>query len=265
MASESSRNTLSDSEDKITCMTLTGASNYEMRKGMREFPQLASASFQAIILFLAASASDQMLSIRLDFLDPVSLIRWGGVVGIAVIIFVETGLLFGFVFPGDSLLIAAGMLAEEGYLDLRWLLVLATVAAITGGQVNYAIGLRLGNTLSKRYAQFSRYLTRAEVFYEKHGGKTIALARFVPVVRTFAPAVAGTVKMNYRSFTGYNIVGGILWVFSMTLAGYSLGKIPDVEKYLLVIIVIVVIASLVPQIFEWRKMRNKGLEHDPKQ
>jgi membrane-associated protein len=186
-------------------------------------------------------------------------------VGIAIIIFVETGLLFGFVFPGDSLLIAAGMLAEEGYLDLRWLLVLATVAAITGDQVNYAIGLRLGNTLSKRYSQFSRYLTRAEVFYEKHGGKTIALVRFVPVLRTFAPAVAGAVKMNYRSFTGYNIVGGILWVFSMTLAGYSLGKIPDVEKYLLVIIVIVVIASLVPQIFEWRKMRNKGLEHDPKQ
>lgn len=177
--------------------------------------------------------------------------------GIAIIIFVETGLLFGFVFPGDSLLITAGMLAEEGHLDLGWLIVLATVAAITGDQVNYMIGFRLGNRLVKHYAQFRTYLTRAEVFYDKHGGKTIALARFVPVVRTFAPAIAGAARMSYRHFTAYNIAGGILWVFSMTLAGYSLGKLPNVEKYLLVVIGVVVIVSLLPSLLGWRKMRNK--------
>jgi membrane-associated protein len=186
-----------------------------------------------------------------------TLLSWGGIVAIALIIFIETGLFFGFVLPGDSLLITAGILAAEGQIDLGWLIALSTLAAIAGDQVNYTIGARLGKSLVNRYSRFRMYLNRAQVFYERHGAKTITLARFVPIIRTFAPAIAGAAKMHYRSFTEYNVLGGVAWIVSMTLTGYLLGKIPYVKDYLLVVIALVVLLSLIPSFVEWKKMQNQ--------
>jgi membrane-associated protein len=185
------------------------------------------------------------------------LLHWGGIVGIAIIIFVETGMFFGFIFPGDSLLITAGILAGEGQIDLGLLIALCTLAAIVGDQVNYILGIRLRKSLMNRYSRFWAYLNRAQVFYDRHGAKTITLARFVPVVRTFAPAIAGAAKMDYKSFVEYNVLGGIAWVVSMTLAGYVLGKIPHVKEYLLVVIDLVVLVSLVPSFVEWRNVQRQ--------
>ena len=192
------------------------------------------------------------------------LLHWGGAVGIALIIFVETGVFFGFMFPGDSLLITAGILAAlaaEGKIDLGMLITLSTFAAIAGDQVNYTLGIRLGKTLVTRYSRFRTYLNRAQVFYDRHGARTITLARFVPIVRTFAPAIAGAANMHHKSFTEYNVLGGIAWVVSMTLTGYALGKIPHVKDYLPVVIALVVLASLVLSYVEWRKIRRqKGVD-----
>jgi membrane-associated protein len=185
------------------------------------------------------------------------LLHWGGAVGIALIIFVETGMFFGFIFPGDSLLITAGILAAEGEIDLGLLIALSTLAAIVGDQVNYTLGIRLGKSLVTRYSRFQTYLDRAQVFYDRHGARTITLARFVPVVRTFAPAIAGAANMRYKSFTEYNVLGGIAWVVSMTLTGYALGNIPHVKDYLPVVIALVVLVSLVPSYVEWRKIRRQ--------
>src|SRR5438445_1742638 len=154
--------------------------------------------FPAMLMVLAAAnvSSNPLASIQ-SYLDPTTLIQWGGVVGIAAIIFVETGLFFGFFLPGDSLLITAGILASTGYLDIRWLIVLSVGGAVLGDQVNYTIGLRLVSSLEIRNERFRSYLETAEKFYEDHGSKTITLARFVPVIRTFAPAVAGAARMKY--------------------------------------------------------------------
>lgn len=192
-----------------------------------------------------------------------ALLRWGGAVGIALIIFVETGMFFGFMLPGDSLLITAGILAAEGEIDLGMLITLSTVAAIVGDQVNYALGIRLGKSLVTRYPRFRTYLNRAQAFYDRHGARTITLARFVPVIRTFAPAIAGAANMRYRTFIEYNVLGGIAWVISMTLTGYALGKIPHVKDYLLVVIALVALVSLVPSFVEWSKIRRqKGADEN---
>ena len=141
------------------------------------------------------------------------------------------------------------------------LITLSTFAAIAGDQVNYTLGIRLGKTLVTRYSRFRTYLNRAQVFYDRHGARTITLARFVPIVRTFAPAIAGAANMHHKSFTEYNVLGGIAWVVSMTLTGYALGKIPHVKDYLPVFIALVVLASLVPSYVEWRKIRRqKGVD-----
>jgi membrane-associated protein len=193
-----------------------------------------------------------------SFLDPTTLIQWGGVLGIAAVIFVETGLFFGFFLPGDSLLITAGILASTGYLDLRLLIALSIGGAVMGDQVNYTIGRRLGPRLVRRNERFQSYLERAEKFYEDHGSKTVTIARFVPVIRTFAPAVAGAARMKYLRFVAYNIAGGVLWVLTTTLLGYVLGStIPGIDNYLLVVITVVVGLSLIPVILEWRKTRSK--------
>jgi membrane-associated protein len=204
----------------------------------------------------AANSSSPFTSIQ-SYLDPATLIQWGGVVGIAAIIFVETGLFVGFFLPGDSLLITAGILASTGYLDLRLLIALSIVGAVAGDQVNYTIGRRLGGRLIGRNERFRPYLVRAEKFYEDHGPRTITIARFIPVIRTFAPAVAGAAKMKYPRFVAYNVVGGVLWVLSVTLLGYVLGRtIPQIENYILLVIGVVVVLSLVPAVLEWRKMRS---------
>jgi membrane-associated protein len=181
--------------------------------------------------------------------------------GVTTIVFIETGLFFGFFRPGDSLLITAGIIAAAGTLDIRWLIVFPSIAAIAGDQLGYIIGRRAGAALRQRYSRFNKHLDRAHAFYEKYGAKTIVIARFVPIVRTFVPAVAGAARMNYRRFVTYNIVGGLLWVWGMTLAGYSVGRaIPNIKDYLHVVIVIVVALSLLPAVLEWRKHRKSGQE-----
>ncbi|MFA0757497.1 MAG: hypothetical protein PVTTEEND_001087 [Candidatus Fervidibacter sp.] len=190
--------------------------------------------------------------------DVEAIIRWGGLAGIVTIVFIETGLFIGFFLPGDSLLVTAGIMAAAGYLDLRWLIPLTILAAIIGDQVNYAIGYRAGMALMSRYERFRPHLERAHAFYEKHGAKTIVLARFVPIVRTFAPAVAGAARMNYRTFVTYNIVGAFVWVLSTTLTGYFLGRaIPHIDRYLHLVIAIVVFLSILPILREWRRERRK--------
>src|SRR5262249_45935731 len=144
------------------------------------------------------------------------------------IVFVETGLFVGFFLPGDSLLVSAGIFAAAGHLNLAWLLLAVSVCAVVGDQVGYAIGRKAGQTLYGRPDSLifkRRHLERAHEFYEKYGAKTIVIARFVPIVRTFAPAVAGAANMNYRHFVTYNVMGGLLWVWSMLLGGYWLGSV----------------------------------------
>lgn len=180
------------------------------------------------------------------------LIQWGGLAGLIGIIFAETGLLIGFFLPGDTLLLTAGLLsAATGEPPLAWMLICLSIAAIVGDSTGYAIGRRTGPALySRPNSRFFKqeHLQRAKAFYEKWGGITIVLARFVPVVRTFAPMVAGIAGMNYRRFVAYNIVGGVAWIVSMTLAGYFFGQIPFVQKHLEKIILgaIVFHAILVP-------------------
>jgi membrane-associated protein len=188
------------------------------------------------------------------------LIRAVGYVGLFAIVFAETGLFFGFFLPGDSLLVTAGLVAQQGELNIVTLLVILAIAATTGDAAGYWIGRRAGERLFRR--EDSRFFKRghllaAEAFYRKHGGKTIILARFTPFVRTFAPAVAGAAGMPYGAFALYNVVGGLLWVGSMTLLGYYLGAaVPNLDVYLLPLIAVIVLLSLLPPaIHLWRERR----------
>ncbi len=205
---------------------------------------------------------DFFLGILHTLYDVESLIKWGGLLLICTIIFVETGLLVGFFLPGDSLLVTAGIFAAAGILDLWLLLLLVPVCAIAGDQLNYYMGRKAGDYLYSRKDSFffrRNHLQKAHDFYEKHGSKTIVLARFVPIVRTFAPAVAGAAKMSYRAFISFNIIGGLLWVFSTVLLGFSLGSvIPDIDKYLHLIIIVVILLSFVPFAVEYYKHRQKN-------
>jgi membrane-associated protein len=198
-----------------------------------------------------------MMEMLRQLIDVRALIQWGGIIGITSIVFVETGLFFGFFLPGDSLLVTAGILAAAGELDIRWLILFPMAAAIIGDQTGYVIGRKAGNKLREKYPRFKEHLERAHSFYEKYGTKTIVIARFVPIIRTFVPAVAGAARMNYRKFVTFNIFGGALWVLSTTLLGYSVGRaIPNIEKYLHLVIAVVVILSLIPAAFEWWKIRR---------
>lgn len=183
-------------------------------------------------------------------IDLVTLIKTVGYAGIFAIVFLESGLLIGFFFPGDSLLFTAGFLASQGYLDIGILIAGCFVFAVLGDSIGYYIGAKLGPKIfTKENSIFfqKKHLERAQSFYDKHGGKTIILARFVPVIRAFAPVVAGAGKMNYKRFVVFNLVGGILWAIGVTSAGYYLGSlIPDVDKYLLPIVGLIIIASILP-------------------
>lgn len=179
------------------------------------------------------------------------LIRWGGYLILFLIVFAETGLLAGFFLPGDSLLVTAGLLsAVDGVLNVWMLNGLLCFAAIIGDTTGYWIGRSVGPKLFNRENSLffhKHHVERAKKFYEKYGAKTIIIARFVPIVRTFAPTIAGVGQMEYKKFLTYNVVGGIGWVMSMTLAGYFLGHtIPDIEKKLHWIILIVIGLSLLP-------------------
>jgi len=191
--------------------------------------------------------------------DVEGIIRAGGLALLLVIVFAETGLLVGFFLPGDSLLVTAGVFAAAGHLDVWAILLGVSAAAVVGDQVGYFIGLRTGPRIFTREDSllFKRaHLMRAHAFYEKHGGKTIILARFIPVIRTFAPVVAGVGEMEYRRFVSYNVVGGVLWVWSTTLLGYSLGRVvPDIDRHIHVVIVVVIFLSILPGIIEFFRAR----------
>jgi membrane-associated protein len=172
-------------------------------------------------------------------------------------IFDESGLFFGFFLPGDSLLFTAGFLASQGIFDEKILIPLFAVAAILGDNVGYWTGAKSGKWLMKQKESFffkKKYIQKAKDFYEKHGGKTLILARFVPAVRTFVPIVAGMTEMNYQKFLVYNVLGGLLWGAGISAAGFFLGsRIPNVDKYLLPIIVVIVGISLLPGLIHMRK------------
>jgi len=194
-------------------------------------------------------------------IDIKGLIQWGGMVLVCIIVFVETGLFFGFFLPGDSLLVTAGIFAAAGHLRLGLLLSLVSICAIAGDQLGYWIGRRAGQALYKKHDSLlfkKRHLERAHEFYEKYGGKTVVIARFVPIIRTFASPVAGAARMSYRRFLSFDVFGGFLWVWSMVLIGYFLGaSIPEVDKHIHIIIAIVVFLSILPPIIEALRQRHK--------
>ena len=182
--------------------------------------------------------------------------------GIAGIVFAESGLLAGFFLPGDSLLITAGILARSGDLHLGLVLLAATVGAIVGDSVGYFLGRKFGPAVFSR--QNSRlfkpeYVQRTHAFFEKHGGKALILARFVPVVRTVAPTMAGVGGMHYGDFLRYNVIGGLLWALGVPSLGYLLGGlIPDLDRYILLVIGVVVLLSFIPVLLEVQKARREG-------
>ncbi len=196
--------------------------------------------------------------------DLIELIKAVGYLGLFGIVFAETGLLVGFFLPGDSLLFTAGILAAEGYLDISLLLIILVSAAIIGDSVGYSIGKKFGPKIFARENSLlfnKSHLEKAEKFFEKHGPKTIIIARFVPIVRTFVPTLAGVGKMTYWKFLTYNIVGGILWAVGLTMLGYYLGlKIDNIEKYILPAVALIILISISPYIKEF--ITNKELRHE---
>lgn len=185
------------------------------------------------------------------------LVKLIGYPGLFGIVFAETGLFFGFFLPGSSMLFVAGLLASQGLFNVWILLPLITLAAILGDSVGYWFGTYVGRAfLNREDSRFFRreYVEKTRAFYERHGIRTIVLARFVPIVRTFAPILAGIAYMQYRKFLTYNVAGGILWGAGVTFAGYFLGeKVPMVENYLTYIILAIIVISFIPLAAEWRK------------
>ena len=192
-----------------------------------------------------------------------SFIRTAGYVGVFGVIFAESGLLVGIVLPGDSLLFVAGFLASQHFLNIYALAIVAFLGAVLGDNVGYWLGERFGvkifNHPSARFLNKDQ-LKRTEAFYARHGGKTILLSRFTPVIRTIAPVMAGTGAMPYRKFVGYNLVGGLLWAVGISVLGYFLGsRIPNIDHYLLPIVVAVIIVSLLPSVIHlWLSNRHKS-------
>jgi membrane-associated protein len=208
-----------------------------------------------------------------EYLNPKiiieTLLAKGGVfvyVGLVFLVFAETGLAVGFFLPGDSLLVVAGLFAATGKLNVAVLLSTLFVAAVVGDALGYYTGATMGPKLFRRQKSLlfrPSHLQRAHEFYEKYGGKTIIIARFVPIVRTFAPIVAGAAQMPYRKFVVFNVVGGFLWVFSMILAGYYLGTLLrdklgiNLDEHIEWVVIIVVFLSLLPPIIEYLKSRRE--------
>ena len=186
--------------------------------------------------------------------DPRTLITTLGVLGVIAIIFLETGAFFGFFFPGDSLLFTAGYLASQGFVSLTWLLLGAFVAAVLGDSLGYAFGRKIGPAIFVRDDSVffnKKYIVRAQHFYEKHGKKTIILARFIPIIRTFAPIVAGIGNMEYRKFLTFNVVGGFLWTWAMLWLGYGFGSlIPNPDKYIIPAVIVIILISASPALKE---------------
>ena len=182
-----------------------------------------------------------------------------------LIVFAETGLLLGFFLPGDSLLFTAGVLAGQGKLQLWLLLPGAFVGAFLGSEVGYFIGSRVGPALFRRPdSRFFKqeYVTRTHAFFERHGSKAVVLARFVPVVRTFTPVMAGVGDMNRRVYSLYNLIGALLWTVGVTMLGYALGNAigSNIDTYLLPLIAVIIVVSLLPAFIEWRRVRRPAAD-----
>lgn len=189
--------------------------------------------------------------------ELVNVVRLIGYSGLFAIVFAESGVFFLFFLPGSSLLFTAGLLASHGFFNVWILLPLITLSAILGDNAGYWFGTKVGPALFKRDDSFffkKKYLERTRIFYEKHGVRAVVLARLVPIIRTFAPILAGIVAMRYRQFLTYNVAGGILWGAGVTFAGFFLGeKVPFVEHYLTAIIFAIIFISFIPIISEWSK------------
>jgi membrane-associated protein len=189
------------------------------------------------------------------------LIRLVGFYGLIVIVFAETGLLIGFFLPGDSLLVMAGLFAARGDFNIVTLNIVLILAAIAGDATGYWIGKRTGKALYSRPNSLlfrQEHLRMTREYYERHGGKTIVFARFIPIVRTFAPVVAGVAEMGYVKFATYNVIGGIAWVTSCTLGGYLLGSlIPNIESRIHLVVGVVIVVSLIPPFLAWMKERRR--------
>lgn len=183
-------------------------------------------------------------------LDPIAMIQTGSYLGLAFLVFAESGLLIGIFLPGDSLLFAAGLLSASGFFILGPLIIIVVLAAIVGDSIGYWFGSEVGEMIFKRKdSRFFKqeYLKRTELFYQKYGGRAVVLARFVPIVRTIAPILAGVSTMKYRVFLAYNMLGGLLWGAGMILLGFFLGSlIPDSEKYILPLSLVIVVISFLP-------------------
>jgi len=210
----------------------------------------------------------QLIDLFHRIYDVQGIVRWGGLIALVAIIFSETGLLVGFFLPGDSLLVTAGLFCTSANPDKAPLLNIVTVnlavmaAAIVGDTVGYWIGAKSGPRLFSREQSLlfsKKHLLRTKEFYERHGGKTIIMARFMPFFRTFAPVVAGIGRMNYRRFVSFNVVGGIAWTLSMTLLGFTLGKVyPPITKQIDKVIIVIIAVSLIPGAIGWLSNRKKA-------
>lgn len=202
-----------------------------------------------------------MIEFIQTLIDPKILISTLGTLGVIAIIFIETGLFFGFFLPGDSLLFTAGFLASQGYVSLPWLLVGTFLASVIGDSVGYSFGKKVGPKLFTREDSVifnKNNIIKAQEFYEKHGKKTIILARFIPIIRTFAPIVAGVGGMPYKIFLSFNIIGGFIWTWLLLWLGYGLGElIPDPDRFLFPIILVIILFSSFPALKEiYKKYRS---------
>jgi membrane-associated protein len=190
------------------------------------------------------------------------LIEWGGTVLVCTIVFIETGFFVGFFLPGDSLLVTAGVFAAAGQLRISELVILVPLCAIAGDQIGYWIGRQAGHALYRREDSLvfrKQHLQRAHDFYEKYGGKTVILARFVPIIRTFCPPVAGAAQMPYPRYLSYDIAGGLLWGAGMTLVGYLLGRqVPNISENIHIVIAVVIFLSLLPPLIGYLRSRSSA-------
>jgi membrane-associated protein len=206
---------------------------------------------------------DGIVDFLKELVNPESIIRYGGIYLLLFVVFAETGLFVGFFLPGDSLLFTAGLLCSTGVLPLHpvLLIILIIVAAVTGNMVGYTFGKKVGPLLFKRKSGFffrQEHLVTANEFYKKHGKKTIILSRFLPIVRTFAPIVAGIVKLEYYKFFVYSLVGAFFWVCTLVLTGYFMGRyIPGTKEYLEYIVIFLIVITSIPFILNWLKKKFK--------
>lgn len=205
---------------------------------------------------------DQLRELFANLQDLPALIKWAGYVGLTAIVFAETGLLIGFFLPGDSLLVTAGLFAEQGLFNVYGLGALLNLAAAAGNSTGYWIGRGTGPRIFTREDSLlfnKKHVFRAQEFYARHGWKAIILAQFMPIIRTFSPVVAGVGRMPYQKFLLISVIGTVIWVWSMLFTGYFLGRyIPGIDKHIEILILVVVFVSILPAIISWLRERRKA-------